>query len=206
MTTVLLIRHGNHMLGAGVIAGRRPGVALSPAGSSEADELVERLHGVRIDAIYSSPIDRALATAAPLARSRTLPIRQRDEFAEIDYGEWTGASIEDLRGDPRWRAWNEFRSGHRVPGGESMVEVQTRAVGGVLGLVEQHGDDACIAVFSHGDVIKAALAHFTGVPLDLFRRLEVSTASVTAMVIAELGAHVLFVNDVARPSSLLPAR
>lgn len=75
-----------------------------------------------------------------------------------------------------------------------MIEVQQRIVQRMLRLRQDHPED-CIALVSHGDVIKAATACFLGVPLDLFRRIEIGLASVTVIAIAELGPWVLCVNS-----------
>ena len=203
MTTFLLIRHGLHVLGGGTIAGRLPGVDLSPDGLKQADGLVERLDGVPIAAIYGNPIDRALQTAQPLATSRGLAVVVCDDLQEIDYGDWTGAAIEDLRTEERWKEWNSFRSGHRVPNGESMLAVQARIVSLLMDLRTRHPHD-CIALFSHGDVIKSAVSHCLGVPMDLALRIEISTASITAILVADYGPYVLCVNNTATMTELVP--
>jgi len=201
MTTFLLIRHGLHELGGDRIAGRMPGVHLSEAGRAQAERLVGRLDGVRIDALLCSPMERTVETATPLSEARGLELRRCEQLLEIDYGEWTGARLDDLDGDPRWRAWNEYRSGHRVPGGESMVEVQARAVSLLRDLAGER-PDGVIALVSHGDVIKSAVAHLLGAPLDLFLRIEISTASITAVAVGELGPWVLCVNNTAELAQL----
>ena len=209
MTTFLLIRHGMHELGGHRIAGRMPGVHLSPDGIVQAERLVSRLDGIRVDAVLSSPMERTMETATPLAEHRGLTVERCDDLLEIDFGEWTGALLADLGGDPRWRKWNEFRSGHRTPGGESMVEVQTRVVA-LLQRLTAAAPDGSFALVSHSDVIKAAVAHLVGAPLDLFLRIEISTASVTPVVIADLGPWVLAVNATAELGQLdlplIPAR
>src|SRR5687767_2098663 len=110
-TTFLLIRHGLHELGGDIIAGRTPGVHLSDAGRTQADGLCARLADVSIDAIYSSPMERTIETAQPLATRRGLTVEHSPELLEIDFGDWTGKSLHELRGSPGWREWNSFRSG-----------------------------------------------------------------------------------------------
>jgi probable phosphomutase (TIGR03848 family) len=201
VTTFLLIRHGLHELGGDRIAGRMPGVHLSDAGRAQAEQLAERLDGVGIDAVYASPMERTQETATPLARRRRLDVRTCDDALEIDYGDWTGCRLDALRSDERWRRWNSFRSGHRVPGGESMVEVQLRAWEGIRRLADAHGD-ACVALVSHADVIKVLVAHCVGAPIDLFQRIEISPASVTVVVVAELGPWVVCVNHTSELAEL----
>jgi probable phosphoglycerate mutase len=193
VTTFLLIRHALHELGGDRIAGRLPDVHLSPDGLAQAEQLAARLDGVRIDAVRASPMERTRETAAPLAARRGLRLETCDDLLEIDYGEWTGRPLDALREDERWRRWNTFRSGHRVPGGESMIEVQSRAFALLQRLSAQH-PDGHLALVSHADVIKAVVAQCLGAPLDLFQRIEISPASVSVVVVAELGPWVVCVN------------
>ena len=194
VTNFLLIRHAVHALGGDTIAGRMPGVHLSADGVTQAACLAERLAHVRVDAIYCSPLERTRETAAPLADRCAVPVQVRDGLQEIDYGDWTGRRLEELAGDERWTQWNRHRSGARVPNGESMVEVQLRIIAETERLRELHPQEN-VALVSHGDVIKAAVAHFLGVPLDLFQRIEISPASITVVQVAELGPWVLGVNN-----------
>ncbi|HSU65911.1 MAG TPA: histidine phosphatase family protein, partial [Tepidisphaeraceae bacterium] len=84
--------------------------------------------------------------------------------------------------------------GTRIPGGELMLEIQSRIVKQMLRLREVHPEQ-CVAIVSHGDVIKAALAYWLGVPLDLFLRIEISLASVSVVAIGDYGPWVLCVNN-----------
>jgi probable phosphoglycerate mutase len=194
VATFLLVRHAeNDFGGSGRIAGRVPGVHLNAKGREQAERLAERLAGAGIGAIFSSPLERALETAAPLAARLGLQIEVAEAFTEVDFGEWTGKHFDDLRRNPRWRAFNTFRSGTRIPGGELSVEVQSRMVTEMENL-RGRNPERVIAVFSHGDPIKSALAHYAGVPIDLYKRFEISTASVTTIDLNEWGPRILGVN------------
>jgi broad specificity phosphatase PhoE len=192
MTTFLLIRHGAHLLGGETIAGRTPGVRLSPLGEEQVATMIERVAALPVAAVYSSPVERVQQTAAPLARRLGLSLQVREELSEIDFGEWAGRKLSELKGDVRWGRWNHFRSGTRAPGGERMLEVQHRIVRFMLDL---GGDDRTIALVSHGDVIKAAVAYFLGVPLDLMLRIEIGLASTSIVQVGAGGAWVLCVNN-----------
>jgi probable phosphoglycerate mutase len=193
MTTFLLIRHGAHLLGGDLIAGRTPEVRLSPLGHDQARRMAERVAKLPVQAIYSSPADRTRETASYLAERLALPVQLLENLYEIDFGDWTGRSLDELRQSERFRLWNSFRSGTWIPGGEVMIETQARIVTEMLRLRERHGD-GCVALVSHGDVIKAAVAYFLGVPLDLFTRLEIGLASVSVIAIGDQGPWVLGVN------------
>jgi broad specificity phosphatase PhoE len=193
MTTFALIRHASHALLGHRIVGRRPGVQLSPDGLREAEALARRLEGWPIQALYSSPLERARATAATIAERLRLDVQVADELNEIDYGDWTDCTLADLREIPEWRRFNRFRSGSRIPGGESTVEVQERALRLLERLCCAHPEET-VALVSHGDVIKATLAYYLGVPLDLSGRIELSPASLSIVRVEPHGPEVLLIN------------
>lgn len=194
MTTFLLIRHATHSLVDHTLAGQMPGVHLNAQGQRQAQRLAERLSHLPIRAIYSSPMERAVQTAEPLAAYFNLEVHCDQGFIEIDFGEWTGRRFDELSSDPRWQHWNTFRSSAPLPNKGMMVEVQARTIAALEGLHQQHPDQV-VAIVSHSDVIKAAIAHYLGVHLDLFQRIEISPASVNVVAVHDWGAQVIRLND-----------
>jgi probable phosphomutase (TIGR03848 family) len=193
MTTFALIRHASHGLLGRAIVGRVPGVPLSPEGMRQAEALAERLEASSIQALYSSPLERARATAAPIAVRLRLEVQIADELNEIDYGAWTNRTLAELHELEEWRRFNIFRSGSRIPDGETMIEVQQRMLRLIDRLCSAH-PDRTIGLGSHGDVIKATLAYYLGVSLDLFQRIEISPASVSIVRMERYGPEVLLIN------------
>jgi probable phosphoglycerate mutase len=193
MTTLYFIRHGDTPAVGHFIAGRAPGVLLNDRGRAQVEELADRLAAEPIRAIYSSPLERTRETAGPLARRLGLEVRAADELIELDFGEWTGKGFAELDPLPEWRRYNAHRSGTRIPGGELMLEVQARAVAFAQRVCEEW-PGAAVALVSHGDVIRAALLHYLGMPLDFYHRIEISPASVSAVALGEYGAQVLSLN------------
>ena len=193
-TTVFLVRHGHTDWIAKSIAGRLPDVHLSAEGRAQAEGLVERMGKLPLRAVYSSALTRTHETAVPLARALSLEVRVCPEAVELDFGEWVGESIPGLAADPRWRAFNSFRSLSRAPGGELMPEVQTRIVAALARIRAAHPGEA-VAMFSHGDVIRSAVAYFAGVPLDLFLRIEIRPASISTVRFYDDSLHILGIND-----------
>lgn len=195
MTSFVLVRHGAHdWLGRG-IAGRMPGVSLNEKGRTQARQLVERLSQRAVAAIYSSPIERAQQTAAPLAQARGLGVAIDDAFSEIDFGEWTGRTFAELEADhDRWRAWCERKSVAAAPGGEVFTAVQRRVMDGLERLRRLHHPDEAVAVFSHGDIIKAAVAGVLGLSVDHIERFEIAPASVSVIDAGDGWAQVKLVN------------
>ncbi|MFA5514966.1 MAG: histidine phosphatase family protein [Desulfuromonadales bacterium] len=193
MAVFLLIRHGHNDSIGKAIVGRSAGICLNRQGSDQAQGLIERFSGLPIDAIFSSPLERCRETAAPLARERKLEVQVRPGLHEIEFGEWTGETFGHLAQVPRWRLFNTFRSGTRIPGGELMAEVQARMVAEIEGL-RQEFPEGTLALFSHGDPIKAAIAHYAGFPLDMMLRYEISLASVSILAIHDTGPRILCIN------------
>lgn len=182
MTTLLLVRHAAHDWLARGVAGRMPGVALNDQGSRQAKELIARLEHRPPQVVYSSPQQRAQETAAPLAQALGITIATDDDLSEIDFGEWTGLGFEQLERDhaPGWRTWCERKSVAAAPGGEAFAQVQQRIMARLEHLRRLHPSET-VALFSHGDVIKAALAGYLGLPLDHVERFEIAPASISVV-------------------------
>jgi probable phosphomutase (TIGR03848 family) len=177
---------------------------LSDAGQAEAVAVAERLDGLQIDAIYSSPLERTRETAAPLAARRGLRIVPHKGLLECDFGEWTGQELSALMKLPEWSTVQRYPSGFRFPQGESFAEMQTRITGALAELVANH-PGGLIAAFSHADPIKAAVAHALGTHLDLFQRISISTCSATAIAYGPTGPNVLTVNETGSLATLKPS-
>jgi probable phosphomutase (TIGR03848 family) len=193
MTTFYFVRHASHSLLGKTMAGRMPGVDLSEEGRAEAEELAARMQSIKLDLIYSSPLERCRQTAAPLAASLGLEVHCTDALNEVDFGDWTGMNLDQLHHVPEWSHWNGNRSCTRPPSGEMMVEIQQRVVTKVETLRYTH-PDLKIALFSHSDTIRAALAYYLGMPVDLMCRLEISPASVSIVCLDEFRPTVLLLN------------
>ena len=191
---LLLIRHGLTDHVGTRLSGWMSGVRLSAHGRTQADGLVERLDGLRIDALYSSPLERARETATPLARARKLRVRERAELGEVHYGGIEGKSLKVLAKSKLWRRLQAWPSDVRFPGGESLRETQARAVAAIEALRADHAGET-VAVISHGDFIRLSLAHYTGMHIDLYRRLTVDPASVSAIMFTEYMPLIRCIND-----------
>ena len=194
MTTFLLIRHGHTDWIGKAIAGHTPGVGLSEAGKKQALELPRRIGHLPIRAIYASPLQRTCETAEPLSSSLNLTVQHRPRLIEVDFGEWTGWTLEQLDQDPRWRRFHTHRSTMRAPGGDLMLDVQSRMVDELEELRVRHTGET-IALISHQDSIKAAIAHYAGIPLDLFHRFEIQPASVSILRLADWGPQIVTLNN-----------
>jgi probable phosphoglycerate mutase len=194
MTVFHLLRHGEHGLLGRVLAGRMPGVGLTERGRAEIAAVAEHLAGEPIAAIYSSPLQRTRESAEIVAARLQLPIEFRDDVIELDFGEWTGSTFDSIRADPRWEAWRTQRSIAAIPGGESMRQVQRRAVDALLDINQRHPHQTVVVV-SHGDVIRSALLFALGMPLDSYNSIEISQGGVSTLRIDAGGIRVLGLNE-----------
>jgi probable phosphoglycerate mutase len=195
-TLVLLVRHGLTATTGKVLPGRAPGLHLSDDGRRQAEAVARRIAGLpRVAAVYASPLERARETAAPIARAAGVGLRIERDLAEVDIGAWTGLPLWRARRKPEWAAIQRHPSGFRFPGGESFPAMQTRVTGALARLVARHPGATLVAV-SHADPIKAAVAHALGTALDLFQRILIAPASVSAIVYRAEGPIVVTVNSV----------
>lgn len=190
---LLLIRHGLNDWVGQRLAGWTPGVHLNDEGRAQAAALAERLAVVPLAAIYSSPLERTLETAQPLAKARGLTVQVRDGLGEARCGDWTGRTLKELKNEELWPVIQLYPSGARFPGGESLREVQARMVAELDAIRDSHPDQT-VAVVSHSDPIRLAVAHYAGLALDLFQRLTISPASVTALAFTHFGPRLLCMN------------
>lgn len=205
-TLVLFVRHGLTPTTGATLPGRAPGLHLAEAGEEQARRAAERIAARGgIGAVYASPLERTRETAAPIARACGLRVRRHAGLNECDFGRWTGRKLAGLRRRPEWATVQRHPSGFRFPGGESFAEMQSRSLAAVAAIVARHPGQTVVAV-SHADVIKAVAASAMGTPLDLFQRIVIDPASVTAVAYGAEGPVVLCVNNTGQDLPPGPAR
>jgi probable phosphomutase (TIGR03848 family) len=211
VTLVLVVRHGLTASTGKALTGWLPGIDLDDRGRGQAAALGQRLAGVHLDAIISSPLERCQQTAAAIAAARDgqpvfarggsppdPPAVQTDQrLGECRYGDWTGQPLRKLARDPLWRVVQAHPSAVRFPGpeGESMLEMQQRAVGAIRDWNARLGQNATYLVCSHGDVIKAILADSLGMHMDMYQRIQVDPCSLSVIRYTPLRPFVLRMND-----------
>jgi probable phosphomutase (TIGR03848 family) len=213
MATVILVRHGRTTANtAGVLAGRQAGVKLDGAGRDQVERTAQRLAGLPLAAVVTSPLERCRQTARAILAAQAGSPRTVTErgINECDYGAWQGHALKDLAKDKLWNTVQTQPSAAAFPGGESLADMQARAVSAVRRLdaavEEEHGPAAVWVAVSHGDVIKSLLADALGMHLDLFQRLHVDPASCSVVSYAENRPFVLGTNTHAGDLSWLTPR
>src|SRR5829696_5145027 len=204
MRLLLLLRHAVTEHTGARLSGWTAGLHLSEAGREQAVGLAERLEPVPVDAVYASPLERCQETAAVLAEAKELKVTALEDVGEVRYGDWTGRTLKELARERLWKVVQTTPSAVRFPGGESIYEMQARAVLGVERLREAHPRQT-VAVCSHADVIKAVVCHYLGMHLDLVQRVVVSPASLTAIAFGP-APYLVRLNDIGGDADLAPPK
>lgn len=209
MAICILLRHGRTRSNAeGTLAGWTPGIGLDETGLDQARRVGERLAGTGLAAVVSSPLQRCEETAAAVLAAqpadREVARHTEQRLGEARYGAWTGRPLRELAEDPLWREVQDRPSQVVFPAHpdfehEGMAQMQERAVEAVqewdARVEAEHGPGAVWVAVSHGDVIKALLAHALATPLDQFQRIVVDPASLSIVHRTPGRPFVLRTND-----------
>jgi probable phosphoglycerate mutase len=194
------VRHGLTASTGQVLTGWTPGIGLDERGRAQAKTLAERLAPVPLAAVVTSPLDRCQQTAEAIVATRDgqLSAVTEDRVGECRYGDWTGKPLKELEKDPLWAVVQAHPSAVRFPGpeGESMLDMQHRAVSAVREWNDKLGKDATYVICSHGDVIKAIVADSLGLHLDQCQRIVADPCSLTVIRYTPLRPFLLRMNDV----------
>jgi probable phosphoglycerate mutase len=200
VTLVFLVRHGLTATTGNVLTGWTPGVGLDDRGRQQAEALAARLAPVPLDAIISSPLERCRQTADAIAATgegRPAVVLEEDRLGECHYGDWTGQPLKRLAKEPLWRVVQAHAGAAQFPGpgGESIMDMQHRAVGAIRDWNRRLGPRAAYLICSHGDVIKSVIADSLGMHLDMLQRIQVDPCSLTVIRYTPLRPFVLRMND-----------
>ena len=194
MALVFLVRHGLTDHTGTRLYGRSPGIHLSDRGREQAADLAARFDGVRLAAIYASPLERCVETAAPLAAAQRLDVVTREDLVEMDAGRWTNRPLAGLARTKRWGVIQHTPSQASFPDGEAFAAANAR-LAEALGAVAARHPKGRIAVVSHSDNIRMLLTHVAGAHLDQFQRMIVDTGSVSVVGVGEGPPRLYLAND-----------
>jgi broad specificity phosphatase PhoE len=179
-TTVLLIRHAETDAMRTKLTGRLPHVDLSAAGARQATALAQRLSTMRLATVYSSPLLRARTTAGAIAAHLNVDVEIDTDLIEIDFGEWTGLTFDELSQRDEWRAYNADRARARIPGGEPPIESAARVARALHRFHARH-PGAAIAAVTHAELIRYAVLAARKLPLARWTDVEIPPASVSIL-------------------------
>jgi probable phosphoglycerate mutase len=194
MAIIFLIRHGENDWVGKKLAGRMPDVHLNQKGLEQATNLAENLRDLPFKAIYSSPLERAMETAQPLAKIKNLPITSCQNLSEINFGDWQGKTIKQLRRLKLWKTVQKNPSQMQFPNGESFKDAQQRLVNCIDEIAGNHESEDLIACFSHSDSIRLLVSYYLDMPLDSFQKINISTASISSLIITKELVSLPFIN------------
>ena len=194
MAIILLIRHGENDWVGKKLAGHLPGVHLNQKGQEQAQELATKLQNLQFKAIYSSPLERAMETAQPLATITQLTINPLQDLSEINFGDWQGKTIKQLQRLKLWKTVQKHPSQMQFPNGESFKSAQQRLVNCLEGISQNHEPNDLVACFSHSDSIRLLVSYYLDMPLDSFQKINISTASISSLVISKDQIYLPFIN------------
>lgn len=200
MTVVYLIRHGqNDYVKQGKLAGQLPGVHLNDVGREQAASVAETLKSSKLQAVYSSPLERATETAEAIAAVQGLDVVTLAGLIEINIGRWQGLSLRAARRRKLWPTIQHKPSLVRFPEGESFLEAQSRIVDTLESIRLKHS--GAIACVSHADPIKLAIAHYVGMPIDSFQRLVIGPSSISELLVNDGSARLIRLNVILQSPS-----
>lgn len=194
-TAFFFVRHGVTAHTGHKLSGWMEGIDLTEEGRAQARVAAERLAEHRFAALYSSPIERCYQTAEIIGEVLRKQVEVTDELGEVRYGKWTDRSFKSLTKTKLWEVIQRQPSAARFPDGETLRDVQKRAVDEVERLAARHrGRSVCCV--THADVIRLVMAHYLGVHLDLYQRIMVGPASISVLSVGDMGPRVWAMNTI----------
>ncbi len=162
MTEIILARHGETGWNVEEIFRGRIDIELSETGRKQAELLAKYLSEVKIEAIYSSPLKRALRTAEIIASYRQLEVEIAPGLIDLDFGQWQGLSVQEVKEKYEELFIKWVNSPHRVkiPGGESLNDIRKRAIGVVDEVIAKY--EGTVILVSHRVVNKVLICALLG--------------------------------------------
>jgi broad specificity phosphatase PhoE len=203
--TLHLLRHALHGHSPDMLCGRMAGVRLASEGKWQATRLASRFPSGSLDALHTSPMQRCRETATALETACEFSAVVDPAADEVDFGGWTGRPFMELEGDPLWQSWNHDRDHAAAPGGETMECVLARVVALLDELRARHRHGR-VAVVTHAEIVRTAVLHVLGMPMQAYDRLEISPASITTLCLWPGGGRLLRLNDVSHLAAQVPAK
>jgi probable phosphomutase (TIGR03848 family) len=194
LPTLILARHGETDVIGKHLTGRITGIHLNANGRIQADAVAGKLKGVKIGAIFSSPLERAMETARPLSEASGIPISPHSGLTEINFGAWQGRPYKQLEKLKLWQVIHTSPSKVTFPAGESFISAQQRIVASLEEIVSVLGEKDIAICFSHCDPIRLALAYFLNMALDDFQRLTIDPASLSVVSFLKEKPHLGQIN------------
>jgi broad specificity phosphatase PhoE len=182
MTRILLIRHGDTDWNVEEVFRGRVDIELNDIGIKQAQLLVKYLEDVPIEAVYSSPLKRALKTAQIIAASHRINVKTTQELIDFDYGEWQGMSHGTVKEKYKVLYDEWLKNPHlvKMPKGESLDDVRQRATNLVDRIIAKH--EGTVALVSHRVIHKVIICALLGLDNSHFWNIRLDTCGITTFV------------------------
>jgi len=182
MTTIMLIRHGDTDWNVGEIFRGHADIELNETGIQQAQLLAKHLKGAPIEAVYSSPLRRALKTAEIIAGSRNINVTPSHELIDFDYGQWQGMSRDTVRQKYKSLYDEWLKNPHlvKLPKGESLDNVRERAVSLVNQVTNKY--EGTVALVSHRVIHKVIICALLGLDNSHFWNIKLDTCGITTFI------------------------
>lgn len=203
-TEVLLVRHGESTWNE---IGRYQGridTELSALGNRQAAATGQFLKSTPLDAIYASPLRRALVTAMYIANEQGKDVAIEETLTEIDHGRWNGLMRDEVEKQfgPLLEVWQTEPSRAQMPGGESIGDVSARALEGLAAIVARHPGQR-VLIATHDAVLRVIVCHVLGLSLDQIWCIKTENASVTTIQAdPDQGYRLIRMNDTCHLANL----
>lgn len=192
-----LVRHGETEWNEGKRIQGQSDTVLSENGRKQAEKVAEALSSQKIDAVYSSPLKRAAATATAIAAKHHLQLNIIPGLMEINAGELDGITIEEMRKNyvDFLKQWREGAESLKMPGGESMEELQQRT-SAALEEILRKGYSNGVVIVSHHFALQSIVCYTLRVNISLFRRFRHDLGGITTFEFRDGRAFLLHFNDI----------
>ncbi len=197
MIRLILVRHGEtYWNEEGRFQGRID-VELNKTGKDQADKLAGALKGVKIDAIYSSPLKRSFLTAEAVAQEHGLGVDQVSEFNEIDHGLWEGSTVDQVLEEDgeAYHLWMDHPEQVNMPSGENLEDLRSRAITKLHQILERHKDGETIMVVGHDATNKVIVCHALGLDNTHFWKIKQGNASIDILEYADGKFRITLLNS-----------
>lgn len=170
MIKIILVRHGKTLWNSSGRFQGQSNTQLSPEGIMQAEKLAENFPVEHIDAVYSSPLERAFITGKTIADKFRVPIKADSRLCEISFGDWEGLTYDEIHA--KWSSEIEMLFDRPdeviIPDGEKFIEVQKRAVSALHDILAENtleNKDRTVVITAHGGILRALLSYILHMPL-----------------------------------------
>ncbi|MFT4569160.1 MAG: broad specificity phosphatase PhoE [Hyphomicrobiaceae bacterium] len=194
--TLILMRHGETSWNRSQRIMGAADIALNTDGREQCIAAAEVLAALGIDKIVSSPQRRALESATIVASQLGMGVETADGLEEVHFGDWQGRTYAEVAEDPRYAAYAASPLTQATPGGETLVDVQSRG----LAVLKSLAGGQTVLCVSHGDILRSILCSLMGIPLTAYRQLRVDNCGLSAFAIDGDRVEAKFVNYLADPA------